>query len=287
MKTTPDDEDVRQKRRDQAWAQLSGTAHGASWLPVREQGESPRLQEIAHRYDTICRHAEGHLQDDVTVSDALAALLVTRMLREKLDADEALLTDLARDETATWERIAEWTEVRHRQTAERRHLRLLKNLDRALEAAAQTQDDYVDALREARRRQAERLWALENAVRIRRIAAQLADLDDLQHRVDHSSEAQLVHVLRRHHKEEEPPRGPLTWPAALRDCVAAAQQHAARADASSVQHQEVTADLAYRLLGLTRPAADRRSIDLTDHPTLADAIIDLHIDARERAHRHR
>jgi hypothetical protein len=276
MKTTPpNEEDLRQQRRDQAWAQLSGAAQDEG-RSARDQDEPLRLQDIADRYDAICRHAEGRLQSDVTASEILAALLVTRMLRAKLNTDEALLTDLARNEKVTWARIAEWTETRH--------LRLLKNLDRSYEAIAQAQDDYVEALREARRRQAERMWALENAVRIRRVAAQLAALEDLQHRVDHSSEATLVHVLRRHHKEEEPTPEPLTWPRALRACVAAAQQHATRADAGSAQHQKVAADLAYRLLGLTRPAAERRSIDLSDHPDLADAIVDLHIDARERIH---
>ncbi|MEU0061034.1 hypothetical protein, partial [Streptomyces sp. NPDC006334] len=61
--------------------------------------------------------------------------------------------------------------------------------------------EYARALRS---RRAERQWALSNAARIRRIAAQLAAIADLQQRVDGSHEARIMHAIR--NGKEAPPQ---------------------------------------------------------------------------------
>ncbi|MGW7244650.1 transposase [Streptomyces sp. NPDC054804] len=108
--------------RDQAWARLTLAHSGGRRLPSRSGGSPGRLMDIARNYDRICQWAEGTLLPDATDADVLAALLVIRMLREKLDHDELKLTSLARTRKITWARIAQWQELSGRQAAERRHL---------------------------------------------------------------------------------------------------------------------------------------------------------------------
>ncbi|MGD3109504.1 hypothetical protein [Streptomyces sp. YGL11-2] len=248
--------------------------------------------DIARNYDRICLRAEGNLQPDATEPEILATLLAIRMLREKLDHDELKLTTLARTKRITWARIAQWQELSGRQAAERRHLQLGRAHTRPDGTVPRTQNERVEYTRELRSRRAERRWALEHAARIRRIAAQLAALDDLQKRVDGSHEARLMHALSRSPAEEQPSQAVLAWPRALRECVAWDERFRSTssaalvdedADDSDWHRRQREADIVHRLLGLIVYAANPRNIDLSDLPDLADAIFDLHNDSQQAA----
>ncbi|GAA3596775.1 hypothetical protein [Streptomyces osmaniensis] len=67
--------------------------------------------DIARDYDRVGQRAEGSLPPDATGAEVLAALLVIRMLRGKLDHDELRLISLARTKKVTWARIAPWQEL--------------------------------------------------------------------------------------------------------------------------------------------------------------------------------
>ncbi|MCQ9132832.1 hypothetical protein [Streptomyces hilarionis] len=281
----------RSHNRAQAWALLTEKTPGVRRLPSYD-GDSPgRLMDVARNYDRICQRAEGLLQPDATESEILAALLAIRMLRDKLDHDELKLTTLARTKRITWARIAEWQELSGRQAAERRHLQLGRAYTRPDGTVPATQSERVEYARALRSRRAERQWALNNAARIRRVAGQLAAVEDLQQRVDGSHEARIMHAIR--HGEEPPPqnpsREPLVWPEALRECVAE-DEHFRRSPPPPAddglndhqwQRQQQEADIVHRLLGLMGYAANPRNIELADLPELADAILDLHNDAQQ------
>ncbi|MFE0514411.1 hypothetical protein [Streptomyces sp. NPDC058964] len=254
--------------------------------------DSPsRLMEIARNYDRICQRAEGLPHPDATGTEILAALLGIRMLREKLDHDELKLTTLARTKRITWARIAQWQELSGRQAAERRHLQLGRSCTRP-DGTLSTQSERVEYARRLRRR-AERQWALSHAARIRRVATQLAAINDLQQRVDGSHEARIIHAIR--HGEEAPPteasQKPLVWPKALRECVAEDERFRKTPPPlvddglvdANWQRQQQEADIVYRLLGLIGHAANPRNIELTDLPDLADAIFDLCNDSQQVA----
>ncbi|MGA5120939.1 hypothetical protein [Streptomyces pseudogriseolus] len=249
--------------------------------------------DIARNYDRICQRAEGLLHPDATESEVLAALLAIRILREKLDHDELKLTTLARTKRITWARIAEWQELSGRQAAERRHLQLGRAYTHPDGTVPATQSERVEYARGLRSRRAERQWALNNAARIRRVAMQLAAIENLQQRVDGSHEAQIMHAIR-HGKDappQEPPREPLVWPRALRECVAEDERFRRTPPPLvddglhdlAYQRQQQEADIVHRLLGLIGYAANPRNINLTDLPDLADAIFDIHNDSQQAA----
>ncbi|MGW2965110.1 hypothetical protein ACWDGI_42625 [Streptomyces sp. NPDC001220] len=275
--------------RDQAWARLTLAHSGGRRLPSRSGGSPGRLMDIARNYDRICQWAEGTLLPDATDADVLAALLVIRMLREKLDHDELKLTSLARTRKITWARIAQWQELSGRQAAERRHLQLSRAYTRPDGTVPRTQSERVEQARERRSRRAEREWARQHAQRIRRIAAQLAAIDDLQERADRSQEARVILAVRGSEAKDSPEPVLLVWPTALRDCVAeyerfrnAPQQSTDDGDLDGPDWhwQKQEADLLHRLLGLVRYAANQRNIDLSDLPDLADRIRALHRDSQ-------
>ncbi|MEU1519008.1 hypothetical protein ABZ490_43915 [Streptomyces sp. NPDC005811] len=297
MKTTqsPDGTNSPKKHhnRARAWAMLTEKTPGARRLPSSD-GDSPgRLMDVARNYDRICQRAEGLLRPDATESEILATLLAIRMLREKLDHDELKLTTLARTKRITWAHIAEWQELSGRQAAERRHLQLGRAYTRPDGTVPATQSERVEYARALRSRRAERQWALSNAARIRRVAGQLAAVEDLQQRVDGSHEARIMHAIR--HGKEAPPqnpsREPLVWPKALRECVAEDERFR-RSQPPPVddglhdpqwQRQQQEADIVHRLLGLIGYAANPRNIELAELPDLADAIHDLYDDAQQAA----
>jgi hypothetical protein len=248
---------------------------------------------VARNYDRICQRAEGDLQPDATEPEILAALLAIRMLREKLDHDELKLITLARTKRITWARIAEWQELSGRQAAERRHLQLGRAYIRPDGTVPTTQNERVEYARDLRSRRAERQWVRNNMARIRRVAAQLADIEDLQQRVDSSHEARIMGAIR-HGQDtppQEPPREPLVWPKALRECVAEDERFRTTPpslagdglDDPEWQRQQQEVDIAHRLLGLISYAASPRNIELADHPDLADAISDLYSDSQQAA----
>ncbi|MFD9044213.1 hypothetical protein [Streptomyces bottropensis] len=247
--------------------------------------------DIARNYDRICQRAEGALLPDATDADVLAALLVIRMLREKLDHDELKLTALARTKKITWARIAQWQELSGRQAAERRHLQLSRAYTRPDGTVPRTQSERVEQARERRSRRAEREWARHRGQRIRRIAAQLAAIDNLQERVDRSQEARVILAIRGSETKSSPEPVPLVWPTALRDCVAEDERFRSTPpqptddgpDDPDWHRQQQEIDILHRLLGLVRYAANPRNIDLSDLSDLADAIRDLHRDSQQQA----
>jgi len=248
---------------------------------------------IARNYDRICLRAEGTLLPNATEDEVLAALLVIRMLREKLDHDELKLTSFARTKRITWAEIARWQELSGRQAAERRHLQLSRSYTRPDGTVPRTQSERVEQAREHRGRRAEREWARQHAQRIRRIAAQLAAVDDLQERADRSPEAQIIVAVRSSSSPDgraEPVQ--LVWPTALRDCVAEDERFRSTPppasgngdpDDPAWHRQKQEADILHRLLGLVSFAANPRNIDLSDFPDLVDAIYDLHHDSQPQA----
>ncbi|MDG9695398.1 hypothetical protein QC281_35620 [Streptomyces sp. DH17] len=297
MKTTSSSGDrenaSKEHNRARAWAVLTEKTPSARRLPHYDSSSPGRLMDIARNYDRICQRAEGLLQPDATEPEILATLLAIRMLREKLDHDELKLTTLARTKRITWARIAEWQELSGRQAAERRHLQLGRAYTHPDGTVPATQSERVEYARGLRSRRAERQWALNNATRIRRVAAQLVAIDNLQQRVDNSHEAQIMHAIR-HGKDappQEPLREPLVWPKALRECVAEDERfrHAPPPPVDDglhdpgYQHQQQEADIAHRLLGLISYAATPRNIDLADLPDLADAVFDICNDSQQAA----
>ncbi|MEU0041137.1 hypothetical protein [Streptomyces sp. NPDC006333] len=288
MKTTPGGDDAKnlngQHNRARAWALLTEITDGVRRLPHYDKDSPGRLQDVARNYDRICQRAEGVLQPDATEAEILAALLAIRMLREKLDHDELKLITLARTKRITWARIAEWQELSGRQAAERRHLQLGRAYTRPDGTVPSTQSERVEYARDLRSRRAERQWALHHAPRIRRVAAQLAAIEDLQQRVDGSHEARIMHAIR-HGKEAPPheaPQEPLVWPRALRECVAEDERFLRTPPApvdegfdADWHREQQEADIVHRLLGLISYAVNRRNIELSDLPDLHDAILDL------------
>jgi len=115
--------------------------------------------------------------DAVNARKVLAALAELRDIQEQLAAWEPLLIGAARDCGVSWAAIAPALGVASRQAAERRYLRLNPH---ATDSAGMTGEQRVQAARD--RRAAERAvtqWARDNAARLRRLAAQITALDDL------------------------------------------------------------------------------------------------------------
>ncbi|WP_374109171.1 type III effector protein [Streptomyces sp. CC228A] len=105
---------------------------------------------------------------------ALAALLLLRLTRERLAGWETRLIEAARHAGASWTDLAAPLGVASRQAAERRYLRLRPG------APGTTGEQRVQATRDRRasdRRVA--AWARDNASRLRQLAGQLSALDDL------------------------------------------------------------------------------------------------------------
>ncbi|MER6062399.1 hypothetical protein ABT167_14625 [Streptomyces sp. NPDC001792] len=240
------------------------------------------LFEIARRYDQITQRAHDFSGPDVTETDVLAALMVNRALREKLDRDELDLINLARDKKTTWARIAGALGMRNRQSAERRRLQLSRAPHRQGGTPPRTQNDRVEAAREDRGRRAEREWALAHVNRIRAMADALTGIGDLQQRADRSREARIMSAPVSHGSTSLQ----MTWPGALRTCIAEHDHFRARPWDHVPRDQsdgpledwhirQYEAHIAHRMLGLLAHAADPRYLDLSDHPRLAAAIQDL------------
>lgn len=141
-----------------------------------------RFSEIADKYDRIARCVEYDAVDDVTETELLAALLVIRELREKLQTDEARLLGAARRKKVTWARLAAALGLKSRQAAERRHLQLRSDLDE-VNGKRLKQAERVVYARAVRDRHAEQAWAEWHTVRVTELAQSLAALADLRARV--------------------------------------------------------------------------------------------------------
>ncbi|MFD0422428.1 hypothetical protein [Streptomyces parvus] len=205
--------------RECAWGHMLETPAGIRRRdPFDLEFDERRLGEIARRYDQICRRAQGRLQPEASETDVFAALLVIRMLREKLLTDELMLITLARSMGITWTRVADALEMKSRQSAERRHLQLSQST-RADGSLPRTQNERVEHARERRSRHAEREWALRNAHAIHAVAQALTTVPDLQQRVIRSPEAALM-AAPVNQDGTAPKPVYMTWPSALRECLA-------------------------------------------------------------------
>ncbi|MFE6843694.1 hypothetical protein [Streptomyces sp. NPDC057686] len=129
--------------------------------------------EIAEKYDRIARSVEYDAVDEVTETELLAALVVIRELREKLQTDEARLLGAARRKKITWARIASALGLKSRQAAERRHLQLRADLDEA-SGKRLKQAERVAYARALRDRPDEQTWAEQQCTRAAELGTELA-----------------------------------------------------------------------------------------------------------------
>lgn len=131
------------------------------------------VRQLTHQPDVRAPAGRGA----VSSMDVLAALAELRVVQAQLAAWEPLLVGAARDRGSSWAAIAPALGVASRQAAERRYLRL--NLH-TTDQEGMTGEQRVQAARN--RRAGERAvtqWARDNAARLRRLAAQITVLDDL------------------------------------------------------------------------------------------------------------
>ncbi|GAA0938343.1 DUF3156 family protein [Kribbella koreensis] len=125
----------------------------------------------------------------VTSTDVLTALAELRVVQDRLAAWEPMLIGAARDRGASWVEIAPALGVSSRQAAERRYLRLNPH---TTDPEGVTGEQRVQAARD--RRAGDRAvtqWARENSARLRRLAAQITVLDNL----DPATQASVDRVL--------------------------------------------------------------------------------------------
>ncbi|MEU4605648.1 hypothetical protein AB0F43_21915 [Kribbella sp. NPDC023972] len=128
----------------------------------------------------------------VSSLDVLAALAELRDVQDQLAAWEPLLIGAARDRGVSWAAIAPAIGVASRQAAERRYLRLNPH---TTDQEGMTGEQRVQAARD--RRAGERAvaqWARENAAGLRRLAAQITALDDLDSATQESVD-RVLHAL--------------------------------------------------------------------------------------------
>lgn len=125
--------------------------------------------------DLALVHAVAHHKPaEEGADDALAALALLRYVREDLAGWEPRLIAAARAAGASWVQLAPALGVASRQAAERRYLRLRPDET----ATATTGEQRVQAERD--RRAGDRAvtrWARQNAIWLRRLAAEVSALD--------------------------------------------------------------------------------------------------------------
>jgi hypothetical protein len=127
--------------------------------------------------------------------DVLTALAELRGVQDQLAAWEPMLIGAARDRGVSWAAIAPALGVASRQAAERRYLRLNPH---TTDQEGMTGEQRVQAARD--RRAGERAvnqWARANAATLRRLAAQIAALDDLDPAAQDTVD-QVLHALGDH-----------------------------------------------------------------------------------------
>jgi hypothetical protein len=132
---------------------------------------APDVTVALHDVHEAVRRTVGSGDPEGTL-DALSAL---RRVREELAELEPVLIAAARDQGASWARLAPALGVTSRQAAERRFLRLRPHADSDL-----TGEQRVQAARD--RRAGDRAvasWARANAAELRRLAGQVSSLPDL------------------------------------------------------------------------------------------------------------
>ena len=113
----------------------------------------------------------------VTASQLLDALTLLHRVQDELAAIEPVLITAARQAGVSWQSLAPALGVASRQAAERRYLRLLPA---AAADRDSTGDERVRAERDRRAgSRAVARWANDNTADLRRLAGQIASLDDL------------------------------------------------------------------------------------------------------------
>ena len=219
MKTTPldsrdDDRPPAERERMAAWWHLSTADEFAD-----EDTHWPggRIGDIAERLDQVIEHAYLSQHTKVTDTDVLAALLMTKKLRDDLAAAEGHLIEIARTKKVTWARLAAALEVRSRQAAERRYQQLRGD---SWSDHARTQRERVDNERDQRAQQRTTdQWIDAHAEQIRDLAVRLAAVEDLQQRADTRAYAFQDRINRRIFPR--PAHTPARWPGDLRAAITA------------------------------------------------------------------
>ncbi|MEU7068136.1 hypothetical protein [Streptomyces sp. NPDC046161] len=167
------------KRRD-AYRRLSSPVapETSTWTGVLTQDPSlrqptPRLGDVAAKYDGLMRALDYDSYELTDEEDLLAALLVIREIKKKFDVDEARIIAAARRKKVTWQRLADAMELRSRSSAERRYLQLNEISDSDVRPA-RTQAERVEQARIQRSRRAERAWAATHGDRVTFLARSLS-----------------------------------------------------------------------------------------------------------------
>jgi hypothetical protein len=128
----------------------------------------------------------------VGATNVVEALTELRGVQDRLATWEPLLIGAAREQGVSWADLAPALGVASRQAAERRYLRLNPH---GTDQADMTGEQRVQAARD--RRAGERAvtrWARDNAAQLRRLAAQITALDDLDATTQESVD-RLLHAL--------------------------------------------------------------------------------------------
>jgi hypothetical protein len=128
----------------------------------------------------------------ISSTHLLAALTTLHTVQNQLAAWEPLLIGAARAQGASWAAIAPTLGVTSRQAAERRYLRINPH---STDPAGMTGEQRVQAARDRRAGQrAVTQWAHANAADLRRLAAQITALDDLDPATQETVD-QVFHAL--------------------------------------------------------------------------------------------
>jgi hypothetical protein len=257
MKTTPlgsgpDDGPPAERERDAAWSHLSSVdEEDYGFESVYWPGG--KVADVAERLDEVIERAYVSDFKNLSPTDLLAALLVIRRLREDFTVAEGHLIEAARKKDVTWARLAPALEVKSRQAAERRYLRLCGNASDA--NSGRTQSERVERERDSRADQrAQRQWVEDHAAEVRALALRLAAVEDLQERADRSEYAFQDKLNKR--LFPRPPYTPARWPAALT--------------------RAIERDNVHTMFAETRNATLPAVIALDGHQELVDAITALH-----------
>jgi hypothetical protein len=158
-------------------------AHDRDDMRDRDDTQSSAAADIAAVERTVRQLApdgegvESTGRDGAGAAQMLAALTKLHAVQNQLAAWEPLLIGAARAEGASWAAIAPVLGVASRQAAERRFLRLNPH---SADRVGMTGEERVQAARDRRAGQrAVSRWADANAAELRRLAAQIAALEDL------------------------------------------------------------------------------------------------------------
>ncbi|MFD7556557.1 MULTISPECIES: hypothetical protein [unclassified Streptomyces] len=219
--------------------------------------------EIGQKYDRITIDVEGDEVDKVLETDLLAALLVIRELREKLQSDEVMLLKAARRKRITWARLAEALGLKSRQAAERRYLQLRSDLDEA---------------KGTRLKQAERV----------EYARSLRDQPDGPDRADRRDTSVAGLARRLVALPDLAERAAAPWPDQLAEALAGLAALETRGNAHSVSEHPKRygsmwrTEYTQKLSDLLDQARDAERVDLSGHPRLL-ADINEHCAAADTA----